>query len=352
MTEPRAVILEAARSVLAEAGHRGFTIDAVAARAGVDRATVDDEWAGREDLVVDVLAEAMAIAEIPDTGDSRAELTTALRHMIGFYTDRQRFEPALLAFAADQAADQDLLRERCVRRSREQVGAALRRAAARGDLPPDVDTDLVQDVWAGTIAYRRLVSGGTITMDIVDPLLDLVLSGMAPLRAPDWPGGRPSAQPWPTWLLDSAEWLDQHAFGQVHSGQVPLRALAEIPATATVDGHPVTISATVWRDFMPVVTATSTALIVAVSVTAAGTGVLPPFLRADRLAVRHDDEVWVAPLSEENPRGRTSRKFQVNARQGPDWPTGTAVDVIVQLRGEHAERQLVRLADQVIERTE
>ncbi|MFJ9711798.1 TetR-like C-terminal domain-containing protein [Streptomyces sp. NPDC101234] len=39
----------------------------------------------------------------------------------------------------------------------------LRRAVRRGALPDGLDTDLVQDVWAGTILYRRLMTGSPST---------------------------------------------------------------------------------------------------------------------------------------------------------------------------------------------
>ena len=181
-------------------------------------------------------------------GNNRSELSGAVRQMIGSYTDRQRFEPALLAFAVDCAFDQvviERLRQQCIRRSRDHVGAALHRAAARGDLPPDVDTDLVQDVWVGTIAYRRLVSGGTLTVDLVDSLLDPVLSGMAPLRVLEWPRVRPPFEDRPSWFYEIFQWLHGVAFGRVYplTDRVPVRALAAVPSTAAAGGHPVTISA-------------------------------------------------------------------------------------------------------------
>lgn len=200
---------------------------------------------------------------------------------------------------------------RClIQRSRAQVAAALHRAAARGDLPPDVDTDFVQDVWAGTIAYRRLVSGGALTGDTIKPLIDLVLAGMAPLRASDLPIG-----PWPQapeswWFQQIQQWLSEVAFGHVYplTSGVPAQALAAVPTTAVnIAGHPVTLSAHAYRDFMPL---SSSALSVGGTVAAAGAGVLPPFLRADRVAVLNGDEVWVAPFVEENLRSRTSRSFR------------------------------------------
>jgi len=356
--ESRATVLVAARDVLEVVGYRRFTIEEVSARAGVDRALIERWWADERDLLIDVLAEAMAIKKIPELGNSRGELGIALMHMISLYTDRERFEPVLLAFAADHASDHavlEQLRQRCIQHSRAGIDAALRRAAARGDLPPDVDTDLVQDVWAGTIAYRRRISGGSLSPSLADQLLDLVLSGMAPIREPDWPSGRPEYEQPPWWLRESTEWLNQQTFGQLQptGDGVPVRALGAVPPTVMIAGQRVTITTHAWRDFMPPIDSTdSTALRVSVKVTTPGPGVLPPFLRADRIAVRHNDEVWVAPLTEYHPRSRTSRSFGVTAPPGPQWETGSSVDIVVQLRPEQAGPQLVAAPNQRIVRTE
>jgi AcrR family transcriptional regulator len=99
-----AIILDAARSVLARAGYRGFTIEAVAVQTGFERAVVERRWTSKEELLVDVFAKAMTIEEIPDLGDSRQELSQAVRYMI--FNDWYPLEPALFEFAADRNADQ------------------------------------------------------------------------------------------------------------------------------------------------------------------------------------------------------------------------------------------------------
>jgi hypothetical protein len=40
------------------------------------------------------------------------------------------------------------------------------------------------------------------------------------------------------------------------------------------------------------------------------------------------------------------------AEQGPMWEPGTSVDIVVQLQGESADVQLVRVSDQRIERVD
>jgi hypothetical protein len=107
----------------------------------------------------------------------------------------------------------------------------------------------------------------------------------------------------------------------------------------------VTITASLWRDFMPGAT---DALIVAVTATAAGDGVLPPGLRPDRVDIRYADDVWSARLVEENPRSRTDRTFQAMARGGPRWPPGATVDVVVRLVGPDGALAPLRVPDQRI----
>ncbi|MET8027745.1 TetR-like C-terminal domain-containing protein [Streptomyces avermitilis] len=57
---------------------------------------------------------------------------------------------------------------------RENIAAALHRGIQRGDLPHDLDTDLVQDVWASTILYRRLMTGAPLDTDLAEYLVQLV----------------------------------------------------------------------------------------------------------------------------------------------------------------------------------
>lgn len=351
--DTEAAVLAAAREVLVQGGYRGFDVEAVAIRAGVDRAAIDRRWTAVDRLLADVLGEACAIRDIPDRGHSRGELSTALFQLIGSYSDRPRFEPALLALAADCADDPasvGYLRQR-YELGRAPVVEALRRAVARGDLPPDVDTDLIVDTWAGAIAHRRVLGGGALDGNLVEALLDLVLPGLAPLRGPQPPTGPPPYDPWPWWLEAATDWLDGVVFGRVcpTTDSVPVRALAAVPErTAAVAGHPVTVSVQLGRDFMPTTTPDGDRLGAGVTVDAVGGGTLPPFLRADRVAVLHGDEVWVAPLAEEDPRRRTSRRFEASARQGPRWEPGTTVDVVVRLVAEQGVLQLVRVSGQRI----
>ena len=78
---------------------------------------------------------------------------------------------------------------------RGKVVAVLRRAVGRADLPPDADVELIVDFWAGVISYRRTFRRDALGAVFREMLLDLVLSGMVPLREPVSPGPRPADAP-------------------------------------------------------------------------------------------------------------------------------------------------------------
>lgn len=86
---PRSVskILAAARDVLSGQGYPALTIEAVAAAAGVGKSTIYRWWPSKEALVADALAEIFRADEIPDLGDTHAELRRAVDMTIDNYAN-------------------------------------------------------------------------------------------------------------------------------------------------------------------------------------------------------------------------------------------------------------------------
>jgi AcrR family transcriptional regulator len=69
-------VLEAARTVLAERGFAGATVEAIASRAGVGKATIYRRWPTREALLLAVTTADLPETPIPNTGDLRQDLLT------------------------------------------------------------------------------------------------------------------------------------------------------------------------------------------------------------------------------------------------------------------------------------
>ena len=82
-------ITTAAAELLLQRGFDRTTVDDVAARAGVGKATVYRRWPSKEDLAVAAM-ETLYNVEMPepDTGDIRRDLTEAYRSVLAFVNTR------------------------------------------------------------------------------------------------------------------------------------------------------------------------------------------------------------------------------------------------------------------------
>lgn len=180
-------ILAATRQLLAEVGYSALTIEGVAARAGVGKATVYRWWPSKGALVIEAMSAQLAMPPLPETGDLREELLTVGRSIV----QTLAHSPAgvvISALAADLMRDPDMaeqFRDRMIRPRRTAVTRILRRAADRGELPADLDTELVLDVYVGAIFYRVLVSGEPVTDLLTEQLVSWLLDGKMPVK----PGG-------------------------------------------------------------------------------------------------------------------------------------------------------------------
>jgi len=77
------VIRAAILRLLADVGYNALTMDAVAAEAGVGKATIYRRWRTKSDLVVDTIAEMnRAETSTPDTGSLEGDLRGLLRSLV------------------------------------------------------------------------------------------------------------------------------------------------------------------------------------------------------------------------------------------------------------------------------
>lgn len=173
------VIVDAAARVLAELGPSGFTVDAVAARAGVGKATIYRRWPSKLDLLLSVSRQAAFELPDPDTGSLRddlvihlARLASKLRH-----TMAGRVLPAIVAEAAGNREMRNLV-ARLFEERRALALGMLQRGMARGELPADTDLDLLLDLLAGPIFMRVLFTQMPVDEVTVERIVDTVVSGV------------------------------------------------------------------------------------------------------------------------------------------------------------------------------
>ena len=131
----RAQVLDAVRAELAEGGHQGLTMEGVATRAGVHRATVYRRWRDVGGLLVDVITAAGEVDwQPPDTGSLRGDLAALNQEIQQSLVVQPSLAVALMAasFHSEQAAraQTQLWSDRYA-----QCEIVVERAVARGELP-------------------------------------------------------------------------------------------------------------------------------------------------------------------------------------------------------------------------
>ena len=173
-------ITTAAAELLLERGFDKTTVDEVAARAGVGKATVYRRWPSKDDLAVSAM-ERLYDAEFPepDTGSIRTDLAASYHSVLAFVNSPEG-EAFLRMSIAESVRDERiaaLYRESTLRRE-EQSRLTFQRAIDRGEVRPDVDVDSAVQ-WLGGVITVRAVSGRPMpTAEDVDALVDFTLRGV------------------------------------------------------------------------------------------------------------------------------------------------------------------------------
>lgn len=154
-------ILEATTALLAERGLAEVTIEAVAARARVGKASLYRRWPSKGTLAFDAfVSDFLARQPPPDTGSLRGDLEAALRAFVRA-TRATTTGRTLRGLIAEVQRDPDLAttwRDRFVEPVRARHRRIVERAVARGELDQHVDADLLLDLLYGP-AYHRLLQG-------------------------------------------------------------------------------------------------------------------------------------------------------------------------------------------------
>ena len=182
--QAHSAILRSTLKLLGQNGFSELTIESVAARAGVGKATVYRWWPSKAALIADAFASSTTRKlHFPDTGSLRADMSQQMHQVIKIFNSRRgRIVSAILGGGQ---SDRDLIaafRERFLWPRRREAYATLKRGILRGELRKDVDMDLLLDSLYGPIYMRFLIRHDKLTPEFVDSLCELVLRGPDPQK--------------------------------------------------------------------------------------------------------------------------------------------------------------------------
>jgi AcrR family transcriptional regulator len=174
-------ILESTRQLLEERGFVRLTMEEVAQRASVGKATIYRRWPTKGTLVFESFAvDFLAKQPLADTGSLRGDLLAALRSWIrtvkGTVTGR-----TLVGLIAEVQRDPELAvvwRDRFVVPVRSRHRILIERAIERGEIPPTTDIDVTLDLLFGPAYHRLLQSHLALSDHFAKSVVDIIVGGL------------------------------------------------------------------------------------------------------------------------------------------------------------------------------
>jgi len=171
-----AAIIGATIELLEEFGVAGLSMDILAQRAGVGKATIYRRWDSKEAVILHALRMSDTPIPTPDEGNLRDDLCAYLDAVVAHFRPGRGSD--ILPHLIEASCYDDALRASLDDHNRRRQATArtlLQRGIDRGELPADTDVDVLVDVLLGPFVYRRLVTGAPLDDDYTQRLVDFAL---------------------------------------------------------------------------------------------------------------------------------------------------------------------------------
>jgi AcrR family transcriptional regulator len=178
--ESEEAILSAVIDLLGDRPLRDISIEEIARKAGVGKATIYKWWPNKAYIAFDAFSRKLKqMVPIRDTGSAEEDFKEQLRSLYGFFES-----PAgklLRHFIAEGQIDSEfasLFRERFIRPRRELIGVILDRAVERGQIRRGLDREVVLDMIYGPGFYRMLIRHAPLDREAVEELVSALFQGL------------------------------------------------------------------------------------------------------------------------------------------------------------------------------
>lgn len=173
-------VLHATQELLRAGGYPAATVDAVAQRAGVSKATVYKHWPSRTALAAEAFGLMMADAlPLPDTGSAEGDLTEQVRRVSAFYaSDLGMVFAQLVAACVDDPCGAPYFRAYFLDGRRAAVTELWQRGVERGEVDTLIAVDDAIDILFGPLVFRRLTGHYGLTEPAATRLAQVALRGL------------------------------------------------------------------------------------------------------------------------------------------------------------------------------
>ncbi|MCM3886539.1 TetR/AcrR family transcriptional regulator [Frankia sp. R82] len=167
-------ILEAALELLVEVGYERMSMVAVANRARASKATIYRRWSCKDAMVVDALRRRAPAEHVPaDTGSLRDDLLIEVGLMACATMEvGGGLLMGVLRAASESPRLAEVIQDHMVQQKAALCGCALQRAAARGEIPADLDPVPLAEAILSMILTRQLLGVGPLDEQFVAHVVD------------------------------------------------------------------------------------------------------------------------------------------------------------------------------------
>jgi AcrR family transcriptional regulator len=166
MARPRSAlahkkVLNAAVELFSERGIDATSMDAIAERSGVSKATIYKHWPDKDSLCLEVMGYLHGLDEERpafDSGDFRADLIAQLQYQPAADRKalREKMTPQMIAYASRNAALGAAWRARVIEPRRVALAEMLKRGEKRGVLRPGIDPEVGIALLFGPLMFRHV----------------------------------------------------------------------------------------------------------------------------------------------------------------------------------------------------
>lgn len=159
---------------------RDISIDEIARKAGVGKATIYKWWPSKACVALDAfVGNLRRMVPVPDTGSAEDDFREQLHALFAFYTSPGG--KLLAQFMAEGQSSPEfamLFRDRFLKPRREVVGVIFDRAVERGEIVGNLDRELVLDLVYGPAMYRLMAQHAPLDMKSADAMISALFNGL------------------------------------------------------------------------------------------------------------------------------------------------------------------------------
>lgn len=175
--ETKKLILSTAYQMLLEIGFKAVTVDGIALKSGVSKATIYKWWPNKAAVVLDGFFDASEmLLQIPDTGSAKEDIFIQVNNLAAFFTSSKgKIVTELIAEGQFDSNIASEYQKRYFQPRRLITRQILERGIQRNQVKKDIDIQLLIDIIYAPIFYRLMITGDKIDKGYIDMVLEQTL---------------------------------------------------------------------------------------------------------------------------------------------------------------------------------